>query len=62
MTMKKDKYYIEFECHLDNPMTEEEVVQFCNEFVEFTKKWQVYPPKCMIKKNPVYDSFGNLWE
>lgn len=57
----RGKYYIEFEVHLDDH-TEEEVVSFSNEFVELCKKYNCYPPKAGVIKNPTYDSFGNLWQ
>lgn len=57
----KQRFYIEFELHLENH-TEEEVLQLCNDFVELTKKHKCHPPKAMIRENPTYDSFGNLWE
>jgi hypothetical protein len=54
--------YLEIELHLEHLVSEEELTQLGEDILSLSKQYKAYPPKVRVVRNPVYDSFGNLFE
>ena len=59
--MKKTNFYFEASFKFEDK-THDEMVEFMKELDELANKHGNKHTLSRIKENPVYDSFGNLWE
>ena len=59
--MENKSYYIEAVFKIES-QTKQEVLSFLDELKRLETSFGVKDGGVIIKENPVYDSFGNLWE